>query len=383
MGSGERPAADAIGTLADVPISHALIHLRNKRLSGVLDLRAPFGMHAWVALWCGHVVTINTTPTVARFGTVVYEMKLIDAATLDATTVQSAREGRPQAEILVERGLLAAEDQERVAIEQTRRRIQHLFTLPPATTFSFREARPSKTSPSVTVDVLAPVWRSMRDAAPRWRVREVLDHVGDRPLRAIDEDVAEAAELDADESAVWETLAISPRTVTELLRVSDLPETRLETLVYFLLLARSVETIDGVRPAPATSTEMWAVSAPGDLPRATSRPPPRSESSARISSRSSALELTPEAVRRRAEHLAEESTYETLGLEQGASVEAVRAAWFRLGRVWNPAKLPPHLEEVRSEVERIYAHMTDAYRALSEGEHRNGGTGEGTGSSGR
>jgi preprotein translocase subunit Sec63 len=100
-----------------------------------------------------------------------------------------------------------------------------------------------------------------------------------------------------------------------------------------------------------------------------------------VSACSSASDLTAAAVLRRAAHLDDEDAYEALGLAPDASTEAVRAAYFRLGRVWNPAKLPPHLEIVRSEVERVHAHMTEAHRMLTEADRgrRRRGSGEGAG----
>jgi hypothetical protein len=76
--SGVRAAPVASGTLNGIPLAHALVYIRNKRLSGVLELRASAERHAWLVFWRGLVVSSMTTPTVARFGTVVYELGNID-----------------------------------------------------------------------------------------------------------------------------------------------------------------------------------------------------------------------------------------------------------------------------------------------------------------
>src|SRR5512143_1059073 len=100
--SGSRAAiTSATGTFADLPLAHALVYVRAKRLSGVLDVRAPAQRHGWVVFWRGQIVSVTTTPTVARFGAVVYELGLVDAGRLDETALTSARERRPQADILV------------------------------------------------------------------------------------------------------------------------------------------------------------------------------------------------------------------------------------------------------------------------------------------
>src|SRR4051812_43163427 len=104
--SGVRPGAAAVasGTLGGVPLAHALIYIRNKRLSGVLELNASSKRSAWLVFWRGLVVSSVTTPTTARFGTVVYEMGFIDAETLDKSTIASATEQRAQMDILLEQG---------------------------------------------------------------------------------------------------------------------------------------------------------------------------------------------------------------------------------------------------------------------------------------
>ena len=71
-------------------------------------------------------------------------------------------------------------------------------------------------------------------------------------------------------------------------------------------------------------------------------------------------------IRRRAAGLATESPFATLGLVEGASGEAARAAYFRLARLWNPDRLPLEREEVRGEVTRIFAHMTQARVLLTD-----------------
>lgn len=359
MGSGSRPVADAMGTLADVPIAHALLYLRTKQVSGVLDLRAPGSSNAWVAFSRGRVRTISTTPTVARFATVCYETGIIDAATLEATTKRAASDGRPQQEILVEEGFVTPDEALAVTAEQTRMRVAQLFRLPPTTTFTFRESRPTAAEHDVDVDVLAPVWRGLVESPPRWRVSDLVAALGDRALRVVDVAIAEAAELDRAEAELVERLARGPRTLAELHDATDLPPARVDLLVYFLVLARAAAPSEG--PTVLASGEMWAVTAPGDLPRS-SPPPEVHESSARVTSGP----LSIDAIRARAANVDDESPYERLGLPTGASVEAVRAAYFRLGRVWNPSKLPPHLEDARDDVEHVWARMTDAHRALTD-----------------
>ena len=135
---------------------------------------------------------------------------------LDESTVESAKRKRPQMDVLLERGAITAAQRDQVLVEQARRRVHHLFTLPLATTFTFREGSPSTSEPSIAVDVLAPVWRGLCDFPPDSRAADVLGRVGKHPMRLVSEAVMERAELKPAEVALLEALARKPMTLAQL-----------------------------------------------------------------------------------------------------------------------------------------------------------------------
>jgi hypothetical protein len=362
--SGLRSVPIASGTLGGVPLAHALVYIRNKRLSGILELRASPERHAWLAFWRGLVVSSMTTPTVARFGTVVYELGLIDGDLLDETALESARSKRPQMDILLARGALTSEQRDQILAEQARRRVHHLFTLPPSTTFTFREGTPSTGEPAVAVDILAPVWRGLCDYPPDARAAEVLGRLGNHPLRLVSEAVSERAELASEEIALLDALAKKPMTLAQLRVAASLPAARVDLLAYLLVITRCVE-VDGAAQAPLPSAAMWV--AASAAPRAaTTTSSDRLTAAGQSSVVLGPLDLGAAAIRRRAAGLATESPFTTLGLAEGASSEAARAAFFRLGKLWHPDRLPPELHEVRAEVERIFAQMARAQKLLTD-----------------
>jgi hypothetical protein len=374
-GSGVRAAPSATGTLAGVPLSHALAYIRNRRLSGVLELTASPARSAWAVFWRGQAISATTKPSVARFGTVVYELGFIDAATLDATTIESSRAKRPQMDLLLERGAITPRQRDLVLVEQVRRRVLHLFTLPPATTFTFREASPSSAEPSVVVDLLAPLWRGLCDFPPEARVAEALARVGSHPLRLVSEAALERAELSAQEAALCEKLAQRSMTTAQLRAASLLPASHVDLLAYLLLITRCVE-VDGAERAAVPSGAMWAAAS---VKGPESRPDMHAPQSVSGETPSPAAlsqtvlgpeQLGLEGIRKRAQGLAAESPFASLGLVEGASAEAARAAYFRLARVWHPDRLPPALAGVRPEVEQIFAHMTAAHHYLTGPEAR-------------
>jgi hypothetical protein len=381
--SGLRSAPIASGTLGGVPLAHALVYIRNKRLSGILELRASAERHAWLAFWRGLVVSSMTTPTIARFGAVVYELGIIDGAMLDESTVESARRKRPQVDVLLERGAITGAQRDQVLVEQARRRVHHLFTLPPATTFTFREGSPSTSEPSIAVDVLGPIWRGLCDFPPDSRASDVLARVGKHPLRLVSEAVIEHAELKPAEVALLEALARKPMTLAQLRFAARLPAARVDLLAYLLVITRCVE-VEGVERAPLPSGAMWAASNaaqtnPGEAAVREARG--KEAGSERVAASTSGDRLTAAAhnaatlgpeqlgivgIERRAAGLPTETPFATLGLVEGASSEAARAAFFRLGKLWHPDRLPAGLESVRAEVERIYAQMTQAQKLLTD-----------------
>lgn len=374
--SGHRKAtaANANGTLAQTPLANALVYIRNKKLTGVLQLKAPGGREAKIDLWRGMIAHIATTPAVARFGSVVYEMGLIDAATLDASGVDSVKQQKPQADLLVESGKIDRQQRDDAQLEQIRRRVHHTFTYPADTRFEFTEAVPAAAEPRILVDPLAPVWRGLLDFPPKDDVRHVLEKVANLPLRMVSESALERAGLIGEEKRICEALALEPMSVSQLRTFAKVPASRVDLLVYLLVIAKCVS------PEEATY-------ASGTMPTLPESGDPEVEPSKKRSFRLSGsmasveggasiedevmaapigpIDLGVEGIKKRAGSLAFESPYDALGLREGASVEAARAAYVRLAKLWHPDRLPLELEPVQAEVTRIYVHVRDSFRAIT------------------
>ena len=81
-------------------------------------------------------------------------------------------------------------------------------------------------------------------------------------------------------------------------------------------------------------------------------------------------DLGAAGIAHRASGIDKEDLFEVLGLTHGAPDEAVRAAFFRLAKLWHPDRLPPDLAPFRSEVEKIFDHMAQAHRTLTDPDAR-------------
>ena len=431
-GSEERPAPSAIGTLETRPFVHLLVYARNRRLTGTLEVHAPDGRSGTIQLWRGRVWDARTAPAVTYFGALAYELGAIDTVTLDSTLLEISKSKRLHGEVLVERGALTAEQRDSILTEQTCRKIHHLFSLPPESTFSFYDGKPTAEEPSFTLDPIMPAWRGMRDHPPTDNLNEVLARFATASLRLSNEGPIARAGFDVDEMALCEALTWKAMTLAQIRAVARIPAARVELLVYLLIITKCIEPEAASSPAlpvaavrspssgslPAvTPSEPRIPVAPGSspsmpaMPRTVLRPSGTaipaadsgemrraslsfkvpsapafrsagSTSSPKIAAAAIAAlgpaDLGAVGLAHRASVVQSESPFETLGLPDGAPLEAARAAYFRLSKTWHPDRLPDDLKPFRSEVEKIFNQMARAHRALTDPDERRDllGTGE-------
>ena len=423
-------APSAVGTLADTPLAHALVYARNRRLTGRLELTATDDRHAAIALWRGRIMAVETRPLGmcpgGFFGAVVYELGFIDSATLDATLLEIAKTKRLHGEVLLEQKAITAAQRDEALVEQVHRKVHHLFTFPDTTTYAFYDAKLA-VDPSVAVDPVGPVWRGIRDYPPMKFVQETVRRVGGNALRAT---AGGSARLPPAETALVEALAARPMTLLEMKGTTELPPSRVELLVYLLVIAKCVESVSGVRTHPSTgalptampsgpisvtnipgtalpSGSIPAVRPAGTMPsiqppssqripvagmpssvpaplsstkipvqRISSSKIPAAPSSARpspagtLAALRSPAEVGIDGIVARVATIDDEDYFEVLGLEDGASTEAVRAAFIRLAKTWHPDRVPPDLVPIRDDIAKIFAAMTRAQQALCDDDAR-------------
>lgn len=330
--SGPRPAA-ARGVLRDVPVAHALVYLREKRLTGTYEVRTPDGREAHLLLWRGN---------------------LADAVVL----------GRFEDE-----GRLARAVTEASAENRMRSVVRRVFAFPSGSTFVFREVTVGEdaTEPHLLLDLLGPVWRGLVEHPDDARIREAIAKVGASPLVVVSASAFDAAELDAEERALCDELAGAPRSAEEILAsdaAARLGKEHAELLVYFLVLVQAATPIAAQEVARGSGMRAAVLA---DLQR---HPPSfrmrhlDAETSAAVRLSKTPEELGKEGVRLRASRIGHETAYEALGVDGGASPEEIRAAYFRLARAWNPARLAPEMKDVQDDVARVHAWLATALRAI-------------------
>lgn len=419
----------ATGTLGATPLGHALVYARNRRLSGRLEVYADAERSAVVTLWRGTITAVETRPvgmvTGGFFGAVAYELGLIDAPMLDATLLELAKTKRLHGEILVERGALTPAQRDEVLVEQIHRKIHHLFSFPDTSTYAFYDVAAPPISPPVALDVVGPVWRGVRDYPPMQFVMETMRRVGAQAIRATQ---GGSARLPPQEAQLLRELAARPYTLEELKTRTELPAARVELLVYVLVIAKCVEAVTGSRTHPSTgalpatmpsgpppssgrmsiatpaSSSRMPAAMPSSVPRISittpssfvlpipappsSRPriidhhptpgsfpaQPASGSMRAVPGTLAALKTPAEygaaGIVARAATIEDENHFTVLGVADGASEEAVRAAFIRLAKTWHPDKLPIDFHPIRSEIAKIFTAMTKAHRTLTDPDER-------------
>jgi len=359
-------------------------------LSGLLELHADDGRGGTIALAGGRITGVRLSPPDAYFGVIAYELGRIDAETLNATLLEIAGTRRHHGELLVERGALTPAARDEILVEQVCRKVHRLFELPDDAGFAFYDDPADATSPAFSVDPLGPVWRGLREQISPPGLAEVLARCAAAPLRLVDARLAGEPGFAGDERALLRALAERPTTLAAAKAASNLPAPRVDLLAYLLMIAKAAEPASA-EPAitkPPVTKPPVAESAitkppPGDprasmsfrvsmIPSHPPLPPPRTSSSAGLGA-ATALgpnDLGAAGIARRARGIDHEGTFEALGLPEGASAEAARAAFFRLSRLWHPDKLAPELAPFRDEVARIFAHLQRAHQTLTDPDAR-------------
>lgn len=402
--------ATASGKLADTPLAHALIYARNRRLSGRLELTAKNDQRATIVLWRGRITSVETDPIGlvpgGFFGSVAYELGFIDAKTLDTTLAEIAKSKRLHGEVLIEKNKIDAVQRDQALVEQVHRKVHFLFGLDDeTTTYAFWDAK-APADPPISTDLIGPVWRGIRDYPPLRFVTETVRRIGDNALR-ISPTAGEnpsKPRLPPQEAALIAAIGKRPMTLAEMKASTELSAGHVDLLAYLLVIAKIIESVSGVRTHPSTGA-LPVTSPSGPIPRTVSgevrspghisstqipayKPPtamqiatpanafspaPPAVTTTNTSSLGSVrtpAELGLEGIKARADKIESEDYFQVLGLNEGASAEAVRAAYMRLAKTWHPDKLIVDFFPARGDVAKVFNHMTTAQKTLTDPEGR-------------
>jgi curved DNA-binding protein CbpA len=221
-----------------------------------------------------------------------------------------------------------------------------------------------------------------RGVDPR-RVRELLDRLGDAPLRFHPEAPLGRFDFDPREQAVIDVLRAKPQPLAELVGRGLAEPALVELLVYTLSALRHFDTGSGARPVGSdrASASMHAQAAAPATPAPVPTPSPRAQAVTRAaplpsptpSPVAAAGPKDTDAFRREiAERLGstKQSYYQVLGVPDDAPSEAIASAFFQLAKRFHPDRLGAGFEDVREQATRLFARMTEAHQVLSDATRR-------------
>ncbi|MBX3228393.1 MAG: DnaJ domain-containing protein [Labilithrix sp.] len=248
-----------------------MVYALERRLTGTFELSRGAISMATILVMGGCPAKIRTSDPVHFLGNVLLELGMITPAHLQASLAQM--QGRLQGQVLLQMNAIDAARLDAGLRSQVERKVEHLFGLSTDTTFAYYDnvdLLQQYGGPPTPIDPFPVLWRGCRE-------QPAFEHVDATYRRA------GAALLRVAPTAQIERFAFTPqeREAVEMLRhrparavdVAGMLGPRLgQTLVYFLMIMKQVDLIDGTQPmAPAQA-------APAPAPAG---PPPSAPGSAR------------------------------------------------------------------------------------------------------
>lgn len=80
--------------------------------------------------------------------------------------------------------------------------------------------------------------------------------------------------------------------------------------------------------------------------------------------------LDRDEVLRLAKNIDDKNFYEILGVDDSATPAAIQTAYFGLAKQWHPDRLPPNLQDLKTEVAKVFGRINDAFQTLSNTDKR-------------
>ena len=327
--SSARVSKCLAGELASQPLAMLLAGAAEQKMTGTFSFRHD-KRHDTVTVRAGMIAVVRTSEPVSYLGAVLYEQGTIDAAILNETLLEVARTRRLHGAVLVERGVVTREQLDAALVEQTYRKLHHLFSLPEDAKWTFRdgldELAGARDEDRPAVPPWHAMWRGLRESPLSEHVTRTLARL-DPGLQLRGAGALDKLGLAPEELAICERL-LEPTPMADFVSSSPLGTKRTTLLVYLLALGHCVVPVRIGLIGP--------------------------------------LELGERGVRERAHRIDREDPCTVLGLAAGSSAEAARAAYFALAPLWHARRIPPELDAVRAECEHVFVRLGEARRALTE-----------------
>lgn len=270
------PAPTAQGSLAKTPFPHLVVYAMERQLSGTFELQTGTESAATILCVSGFPAKVRTTAAVHHLGEVMLDLGLVTDDQLKASLEALQVTPRLQGQILMEMG---ATDEEGLAAglrTQVERKIEHLFSLPGETIFTYYDgfdALAKYGGAPTPIDPLPVLWRGIR-AAPAWEhVDATLKRVGPAGLRLAAEAQLDRVGFETEELQTVEMMRQRHARLVDLQNAQLVEPQIAQLLIYFLVITKQVDLLETASMMPRPAMPM---------PPPPPMPPPSGQSLGRV-----------------------------------------------------------------------------------------------------
>ncbi len=273
----------ADGELAESSAPELVAAIFRSRASGTLTIEAPESGEVRQFFRAGQMCGSAYFTGFRTLAQVMLEQEWGQAIAIDETLAEAQSQGRRHGELLVEKGLLTAEQLAQVLSAQHRHNLMALMRLDRGHYEMRGWEPPPAWTRELNIDPLGPLFDTLEEPRLLHRRALVLDWIGGQAVRLTPDwpEMAQRAQLDAADLRAIGQLAV-PRGRSEFLAVSRLATPRADALLAGLVLIGAAEPVasaaPGARPLASPAPSLYGSSLPPPPLSSPSRPisqPPR------------------------------------------------------------------------------------------------------------
>jgi curved DNA-binding protein CbpA len=408
------------GNLADDPLPTLLHQLFVGKSTGVLHIQNRAGRHD-IYLRAGDPVAVTLPGSAELLGKVLFEMGILDEATYKKTLAEPPPPGQRYGDMLLAKRL-CTEDQMRLALKaQVRRKLHRLFFLNDGTyeLTAGEHDQGLQKHESLRIHPARAVYHGVRSAWNAERLKGALFLLDGKAIKCtLDNEGVARYGVGPDDGRVAELLRKGYWTVADLVEAAGLPPQPVHALVYALYITEALDIKSaaevprlrkrsdpglppnaqaasasaikelsgahkmpsGVSPLPMATDASGAYKMPSGAFKFPS-PPHSSSQRVRVPTPPGVTGLdqgAPDVDSVRKQLIAKSAVVETqnlfevLEIPTTATKDEVKQAYFVAAKRYHPDRLVSMgLESLRSDVEKIFRRVSEAYGTLFDDARRN------------
>jgi len=405
------------GNLADDPLPTLLHQLFAGKATWVLHIQNRAGRHD-IFLRGGYPVAVNLPGSAELLGKVLFEMGILDEATYKKTLAEPPPPGQRYGDMLLAKRL-CTEDQMRLALKaQVRRKLHRLFFLNDGT-YEFAEGEHDQglqKAESLRIHPARAIYHGVRSAWNAERLKGALFLLDGKAIKCtLDNEGIARYGVGPDDGRVAELLRKGYWAIGDLVEAAALPPQPVHALVYALYITDGLDIksaaevprlrkrVDTPLPPNATAATAESLSGAHKMPSGVTSLPLEPSGTYKIPTGSGAFKFpspphsssqrvkvpTPpgvtgldqgapdiDSVREqliaKATVVETQNLFEVLEIPLTATKEEVKQAYFVAAKRYHPDRLVSMgLESLRTEVEKIFRRVSEAYGTLFDDARRN------------